>query len=639
MGFYKLLRHLLHSNYRNQVKNVVDKRNNVIFSQRRYLYSSSKFCVKMHMEHEYNYAYSIMENKGYALKINFDDKMRSSSVHSLQDLLSQNWSQEKPKKIFETFPLLGQVCSEQNLCISNKIFDDFIDNLTDNLADASDEELKSVFYSLLNWPQVKYNRTRNFIEVWVALEDECLKRLKHWTYDEMLMFVTLFYMLNIIRVSDFPHKCLLRLASKAKHLTPAQLVQCMFFIGVRKYSPDNVHNFEVCISENFDKFTIDELAIISMGFFKGKTPIRNINFVENIINKMKENSSQIHEISLIALLSIIHYSVKYGTDDTIYNLLDKLHSEIPRLSVLCNVHLGLLGTSTSTLHKGCLNAIADKINASMSEARIKDLERLALIFGTLNYKPNCKDLFSNIIKEFKKPEREPEINYHGRSFACGIANLGLLGLYDQELIKKVLDPIFLEKTYGKYCVTYGREILTLHNIATIFFKDSNISPLSDKEAVLLAKKYTYFLPDEKFQKKFNTIERIFLDVFDILNESRGSGYVTGGHVISHHPRGDIILCNDSKGSAVSVRDAINNNGLLWSPPDSKTWIVLVIGGRNCLIRNTNIPSGQYSSKIRELKTLGFCAELVIPEILARCETNDAKLQYLNDLINKAVKNK
>ncbi|XP_068627942.1 FAST kinase domain-containing protein 5, mitochondrial-like [Battus philenor] len=638
MTVYKILQTISNTKFLNRVYIRVVPTNTKFINHLKGFHSSSKLCVKMYVENENKYAYSIMENNGYVKKLDIGKEKNILPKHSLQYLLSENWSLKTPKEIFETFSILGTLCSEQKLCISDKMFDDFIDILTDNLTNGSDSELQSIFYSLLNWPEVKSITTRNYIEVWVALDEECLRRIKGWSFDEMLNFLSLYYMLNIIRASDFSFKCLLKLSAKAKHLTPSQLVRTMFFIGVRRNSPEDIHNLEVQINNCFNQFTIDELAIISMGFFKSKTPIRNIAMVENIINKIHENSTTIHEISLAALLKVVRYSMKYTKDDKVYILLDRLLNEVPRLSVLCNVHIALLASSTLTFHEGCLNAIANKVNASLSQSRIKDLERLALTFATFNYKPPCKDIFLNMVNELKKPERENECSLHGRAFACCIAYLTLLDIYDKDLIKIVFNPVFLEKTYGKYCVAYGREILTLNNRVKIFCKDNNINLLTEKQTVLMTKKYTDYVPNENYKKQYNFSEKILLDVLNILKESRGNEYVAAGHILSHHQRGDIILCNDEKGSAIPVQSVFNKRcfGLLWTPPDDYKWIVLIIGGRNALIHNTNLPSGPFSSKINELKALGFYPGLVTWEDLSKCETKEAKLKYINNLIYQTI---
>lgn len=47
-----------------------------------------------------------------------------------------------------------------------------------------------------------------------------------------------------------------------------------------------------------------------------------------------------------------------------------------------------------------------------------------------------------------------------------------------------------------------------------------------------------------------------------------------------------------------------------APNDNNRWIVLVVAGRNVIIQGSDIPSGNYQAKIRELKALGYHAALV-----------------------------
>lgn len=47
-----------------------------------------------------------------------------------------------------------------------------------------------------------------------------------------------------------------------------------------------------------------------------------------------------------------------------------------------------------------------------------------------------------------------------------------------------------------------------------------------------------------------------------------------------------------------------------APNDNNRWIVLVIAGRNVIIQDSDIPSGHFQAKIRELKALGYHAAIV-----------------------------
>lgn len=75
---------------------------------------------------------------------------------------------------------------------------------------------------------------------------------------------------------------------------------------------------------------------------------------------------------------------------------------------------------------------------------------------------------------------------------------------------------------------------------------------------------------------------------------------------------DLILCNDHKGKPQQVKDAFSKTkfGLLCTPPDDNIWIVLIIAGRNTMIRNSNTATGHFGSKVKELQALGYKAVVV-----------------------------
>lgn len=50
-------------------------------------------------------------------------------------------------------------------------------------------------------------------------------------------------------------------------------------------------------------------------------------------------------------------------------------------------------------------------------------------------------------------------------------------------------------------------------------------------------------------------------------------------------------------------------GLLTEPKDNNLWIALVIANRNSFL-NSGVPTGHYTSKLRELNVLGYYAAIV-----------------------------
>lgn len=525
--------------------------------------TTSNFFVKMFIEKENKYAYEIMEKYGYGTQLNSFILMNTPILSSdeFHNTICKDWSKESPSEIFRAFPLIASYCSKNNVCISNTMFDNYVDSLADNVENSTDEELKSHFFTLSEFPETASIRTRNYVEIWAALDDACLNRYKDWSYDEVLSFCALFYKLNATKASDFCYKSIQKLTYRACKLSKSQLVQSLFFIAAMRFSPKDIHGMELAVEKYFDELCTDELAIVSMGFFKSKIPIRSVSLISNFIDRIIENVSTINEVTLTALLKVIRLSRKIPFDDKICKLLDKLESEIPRLSVMCNVHVALLASSTLTLHDGCFHKIAKVVLTNMSETRVKDIERLVLTYGTFNIVPHTEhNVIEKMIDELRKADRQNEIHKHGRSYACCVAYLGLLSYYPIDLMATVLNKEFLEKSYGKYCLSYGREILTLYNLVKIFHKEKCLETPTEKEAITLAKKYTDYLPNENYPKQYNVTEKMYLDVRKVIEEDRGGPkYVVGHHILTHHQRGG----NSTQNNIIAPYHVIYNKQFLY----------------------------------------------------------------------------
>ncbi|KAG7305378.1 hypothetical protein JYU34_009444 [Plutella xylostella] len=639
--FAKVLRNISYSKNKYRMNVISSSIKCLQYPCSRSIFSNQVLFNKLYIENENGYAYNIMTNKGYANQFALDIASDKVSQAEFDRIMQDNLKNKTPQEIFQMFSKIGAYCSEHNMCISNKMFDNHIDVLTDNIKFASDDELKSLFYALKRWPETPSARSRNYIEVWAALDDECLKRHTEWSTDKILSYLSLFYMLKIIKATDYSQKVLNKLATKAKRLTPAQLVPTFFYVGALRNPPYDMHNLEIQLAQNISLLTVDDLAVTALGFFKSKTPIRSMELISKIIEKIIESSKEIHEISLAALLKLIRFSLRIiANDDPLYRLLGVLEAEVPRLSLMCCVHIALVGTPTLTVHESCLDAIARKLISSIEDARLKDIERLVLTYGLFSYKPKTDIcLFEIITDELKNPRKQAQIDKYPRCYGCCVSYLGLLGIYPKDLISKVLDPKFLEKQYGRNPFEYGREILSLHNSVKIYFdNDSDMNCLTDRAAIVMAKRYTDYMPDQEHKKQYNITEKMILDTIRVLREVRGGHqYVLGDHVLTHHQRGDIIICNGKDGKPVSVEDTFPKSfGLIKRPPTDDTWVVLVIAGRNALLRKSRQATGPLQQKIVELRHIGYKANMIRWDDWSTLQTDEEKIEYLNNLITEAI---
>lgn len=104
-------------------------------------------------------------------------------------------------------------------------------------------------------------------------------------------------------MSDYIFVVIDRLTKKADKLTKDQLVNIFFYFNVcRKRAVD--FEYEYALGKEIENMNIDEMAVVAMGYFKTKTKIKLTAILETMIEKVKENRKDIHEISLAAIIKV-----------------------------------------------------------------------------------------------------------------------------------------------------------------------------------------------------------------------------------------------------------------------------------------------------------------------------------------------
>lgn len=80
----------------------------------------------------------------------------------------------------------------------------------------------------------------------------------------------------------------------------------MFYANTsRKFIPSlPMFDIEHELNLYFDEFTIKELGIIALGFFKTQTPIRNLELIDKIYTAVLSNINNINSIELAAFLKV-----------------------------------------------------------------------------------------------------------------------------------------------------------------------------------------------------------------------------------------------------------------------------------------------------------------------------------------------
>lgn len=135
-------------------------------------------------------------------------------------------------------------------------------------------------------------------------------------------------------------------------------------------------------------------------------------------------------------------------------MLDKLSKEIPRLSELCCLHIGLIGTGSLQLcHPESLKNVCNKIIDNISDPeriRLKEIERILLALTMFDFDPKTTpDIFRECFVEIHKQSRLGEEVKYVRTLVCTLYFLSIKNMYSFELMDKVLNKDYIEENFGK----------------------------------------------------------------------------------------------------------------------------------------------------------------------------------------------
>lgn len=403
---------------------------------------------------ENEYAHAVLEkNPVYSTTLapkDYLDETERISDDEFQRMITKDWHNESAESVFVSFKKLSLYCSKKGVSVQEEMFDGLFRTMGLKCPQLSDDDLIGILACLRLWPAEKAS-SRNYVELWNTVDKECSLRMKKWDRNKLLLVADHWYVLHLGRLSEFMWHCTVRLSRRPEKLTPAQLVQCVFYINIRRKFPPriSVYDFEYSLAKCLDQLTVDELGILAMGFFKSEKPITSQTLLTELIRRIMSSVDTIHEITLAALLKVIRYSLQPTSADMLFVLMDKLMPNIDRLSRLCCTHIALVGTNVQLYHEGIMNKIVQRLVNELESCRLKDLERLAFALSMYNYEHKMEpSIYKLIAQELCRSERTEEIKLYPKCLSCCLHYLSIQEVFLKEETSKVLDINFIHAVYG-----------------------------------------------------------------------------------------------------------------------------------------------------------------------------------------------
>ncbi|CAH0548539.1 unnamed protein product [Brassicogethes aeneus] len=605
-------------NYKNNNILCKSRCNNVFNTTFRGLYVTSHLKAKLFVETENLYAYGLLNSKLYD---NTEIKVEKNvkTFEEFNESLSKPYRTSSANIIVNTFKNVKDFCVKNNITLSDNRFDNLVDGLMDQCENLSTSELYDLLMTISEMPQCESYSNHNYHDVWSCLDDVCIWKMKDWDVPTMFKFGDIWFKMNLGKLCEYIFEVLDYLPKRADKLTKDELVHTFFLLNICRRKKVSFE-FEYALENLINDMTIEDMAVVSLGYFKSQSTIKLFSIIDAMLIKLIEEHKTIHEISLTAILKAIRLTRPGKVASNIFKALDVLSDETDRLSNLAVLHIALTGTSIMSFHKKSLQKAAERILKDINDpnkVRLKDIERILNGLAMFDFEPKTdRDIFTAALEELESPQRENEIMKYPRCLICALNFLGLRNIYSYKLMDKFLDLEVMETCFGKGARNVPRELFVLDRSIDIECPDYIGNRLAPKLLYKAAKWNTDFVPTSDQFKKINSAEKLVLDTIDTVETIIGNkALILVDHVLPQYAKADIIICKDKKSKKFTKPIGFENYTLgdIMKPQKNEnlTHYAVVIVGWNQTIRETSFLLGQMLMKKRQLEKTGYVPVFVI----------------------------
>ncbi|XP_014240764.1 FAST kinase domain-containing protein 5, mitochondrial isoform X2 [Cimex lectularius] len=484
---------------------------------------------------ENNFSHQVLEKMGkYCLAElpKFDEAKAVESPNEVPD-----WKAMTIQQLCDKVEAMSHEAHKSSLDMDDPRFKSMFQAVKERSAELDDDQLAGLISNIALWPFVNSVIERGFHDYWKALDERCMERRTNWDTKKLLYFIDLWYFARLARPSDFVYLAIKKLTNKADKLDAQAVVQVLFYLNTLRtvMTGVSIYDLEHRLLEVFNTLTIEEIGVALMGFFKTKHVLHNHKLMTLIFERLREQASTIPEVTLAAILKALRLSLTYEVFDQVPPTLDVLEKEISRLSVTTCVHVSLLVSRGLTFHQGSLTKIAQKLVDNITDARLKDIEKVIYPLVLVSFDPHTYPcIFETVMNELQNPKREEEIETHPKTYVALLHYLSIRNFVLEPLIAKVLDENFILKVYGKVKFNIGREILCLDTFVRLQCPNYKGPKLNEKTRNYLSKRYSQPIQANKPSKHM----QYFMDVQQTLEAMVGKNYACK-YLLPNHPRADM----------------------------------------------------------------------------------------------------
>lgn len=117
-------------------------------------------------------------------------------------LVAQDWSVATVDAACDGFLSVTAYAPPKGYQLQDTVFDGLRERLTAVLPDMTDEQLMDTLQMIARWKVANPNDPVYF-KFWSQFDKQCLARYKNWSLNKLLLYMDLWYVTDLIKLSDF----------------------------------------------------------------------------------------------------------------------------------------------------------------------------------------------------------------------------------------------------------------------------------------------------------------------------------------------------------------------------------------------------------------------------------------------------
>ncbi|XP_031634971.1 uncharacterized protein LOC116348199 [Contarinia nasturtii] len=241
-------------------------------------------------------------NSGFVYK--FDNETRNLVQCPIDD---QNIELDDINdKLIHAFSNMLTKSQENNIQLSDKGFDQFIDDFCDRMEQFTLNEVIRAMQIFANYPlNVSVVRQRNGVELFYAFDQACSTRSRYLLASQLLFISSIWLSIPCSKQTHFSTMVPRILNRYMKGMNASELAQAFLYINCWQKPIEDIRAFENVFENVLDDMTIEEFATVLWTFIRLDTKIEKQELRKKYFDFLaKKDLNQLADTELLKVLTI-----------------------------------------------------------------------------------------------------------------------------------------------------------------------------------------------------------------------------------------------------------------------------------------------------------------------------------------------